>query len=97
MAEIDRQALATDALGSVLVRTEAHGDCAVVLDPHSVVDAQLAWPGATVFTPHELAQLNALIGNDTAIATVVHAKRELEGFVNAVRLRDPADKTEVAP
>ncbi|MDX2165701.1 MAG: hypothetical protein SF182_01500 [Deltaproteobacteria bacterium] len=81
MADADRLALATDALGYLLLRGGAFGDCVVVLDASSLLDAHRAWLGALVFTPMEIAALGAYRGDAASLAEVCRVKRLTGGTV----------------
>lgn len=90
MADADRQAFATEALGYLLLRGGPHGDCVIVLDPYSVVDAARAWPSAVVFTPIEISALEAYRGDAASLAQVCRFKRLTGGMVTEVRVLDEA-------
>lgn len=90
MADIDRQTLAAEALGAVLLRGGPHGDCVIVLDRDSVVDAARAWPSAMVFTPIEISALAAYRGDAASLAQVCRFKRLTGGMVTEVRVLQEA-------
>lgn len=90
MADTVRMALATEALGFMLVRGGAHGDYVVVVDAPSVPNAHRAWPGTLVFTPIEISALEAYRGDAASLAEVCRWKRLTGGTVIEVRAAQEA-------